>query len=156
MFTVWYFLLLLILVKFLSKIFSGIQHIPNPNNCQMYYRCVNGVRTSMTCSPGLMFDRIFGDCNLALKVQCETKNNICEPFRSLGYITVGDPLDCSRFFLDGKVNFSPSTEIRYFLVTIVVWMGMHSKQLVQLAYIIIRTSPLAKPSATFVRYFEVK
>ncbi|KAG4065351.1 hypothetical protein HA402_012296 [Bradysia odoriphaga] len=26
----------------------GIQHIPNPDSCQTYYRCVNGVRTSMT------------------------------------------------------------------------------------------------------------
>lgn len=51
----------------------------------------------MTCSPGLLFDRKFGDCNLEIKVQCETANTICEPFRHLNYIIIGNPLDCSRF-----------------------------------------------------------
>lgn len=78
-------------------IVSGIQHIPNPDNCQMYYRCVNGVRTSMTCPTGLLFDRIFGDCNLELKVQCEIRNTICEPFRDQTFIMIGNPSDCSRF-----------------------------------------------------------
>ncbi|KAJ6635120.1 Peritrophin-44 [Pseudolycoriella hygida] len=82
----------------------GIQHIANPDNCQMYYRCVNGVRTSMTCPNELLFDRNFGDCNVASRVLCEVKNNICEPFHSLGLITVGDPLDCSSYYrcLNGK------------------------------------------------------
>lgn len=77
-------------------IFPGIQHIPNPDNCRMYYRCVNGVRTSMTCPAELLFDRNFGDCNIAFRVQCEQKNTICEPFSSLGLITIGNPSDCSR------------------------------------------------------------
>lgn len=79
--------------------FSGIQHISNPNNCQMYYRCINGVRTNMMCSDGLLFDRYFGDCNLASKVQCETRNTICDQFAHLGLImtTIGNPVDCTRF-----------------------------------------------------------
>ncbi|XP_037041236.1 peritrophin-48-like [Bradysia coprophila] len=76
----------------------GIQHIPNPDSCQTYYRCVNGVRTSMTCSDGLLFDRSYGDCNLASKVRCETKNYICEPFKALGLVIIGDPSDCTSYY----------------------------------------------------------
>lgn len=76
----------------------GIQHISNPDNCQMYYRCVNGIRTSMTCSPGLLFDRNFGDCNVELKVQCAVRNTICEPYRWSGLITIGNPVDCSSYY----------------------------------------------------------
>lgn len=74
----------------------------------MYYRCVNGRRTSMTCPAELLFDRNFGDCNIASRVQCETKNNICEPYKLLGLITIGNPLDCSRF-VDVMNNLTNST-----------------------------------------------
>lgn len=78
----------------------GIQNIPYPDNCSMYYRCVNGVRTTMTCSDGLLFDRSIGDCNIAQIVICEAKNTICEQFAGLAYlgsILIGNPQDCSRY-----------------------------------------------------------
>ncbi|KAG4069822.1 hypothetical protein HA402_006837 [Bradysia odoriphaga] len=79
----------------------GIQNIPHPDDCSMYYRCTNGIRTTMKCSNQLLFDRHFGDCNLAQRVICEPKNTICEPFRHLdwlGTIKIGNPLDCSSFY----------------------------------------------------------
>ncbi len=57
------------------------------------------MRTQMTCSDGLLFDRYFGDCNIAQSVICELKNRICEQFSALnwyGSFLIGNPLDCSR------------------------------------------------------------
>ncbi|KAJ6645696.1 Peritrophin-44 [Pseudolycoriella hygida] len=85
----------------------GIQNIPHPDSCAMYYRCVKGKRKTMTCPDELLFDRYFGDCNFAQRVICETKNTICQPFRDLdwlGAILIGNPLDCSSYYycISGK------------------------------------------------------
>lgn len=83
----------------------GIQNIPDPDSCFMYYRCVNGVQKKMVCPNGLLFDRYVGDCNIAERVLCEAKNTICEPFSWLGTILIGNPVDCSRFVKLKKMKF---------------------------------------------------
>lgn len=97
----------------------GIQNIAYPDNCSWYYRCVNGVRTTMSCSDGLLFDRSYGDCNIAQRVVCETKNTICEPFAQLawlGAILIGNPLDCSRYEISLFLILHQDTTTLRFLI----------------------------------------
>lgn len=106
----------------LYQIISGIQNIPNPDNCNMYYRCVNGVRTTMTCSNGLLFDRKFGDCNISERVICEVRNRICEPFvASLVMVTIGNPVDCSRYVMVVNISMASTERLFYQLLSLHQW-----------------------------------
>lgn len=71
----------------------GVQHLQHPTSCNSYYRCTNGVRTTVTCSANLTFDLATGECSAtASKDHCTL--NVCVG-RS-GYHTVGNPYDCTK------------------------------------------------------------
>lgn len=84
----------------------GVQQIPHPHNCSMYYLCVTGIRTMRICGSGLRFDPRIGDCNLERFVECTTTpdlTTVCSAFAKYGFLVIGDRDDCSRLFFFYKI-----------------------------------------------------
>lgn len=74
---------------------EGSANFADPDNCNYYYRCVDGVRTHEHCEENMRFDRELGGCHHRSSVQCSTvavcfKNNETEP------VMVADYNDCSK------------------------------------------------------------
>lgn len=74
---------------------EGSANFADPDNCNYYYRCVDGVRTHEHCAENLRFDRESGSCYHRNSVECSTaaicfKNNATEP------VMVADYNDCSK------------------------------------------------------------
>lgn len=71
----------------------GVQHLQHPTSCSSYYRCTNGVRTTVACSASLTFDVTTGECSAtANKDHCS--RSVC--VGQSGYTTVGDAYDCTK------------------------------------------------------------
>ncbi|KXJ69477.1 hypothetical protein RP20_CCG026875 [Aedes albopictus] len=41
----------------------GMTQVPDPENCQGFYICIDGVGFPQQCGPGLIFDVITNNCN---------------------------------------------------------------------------------------------
>ncbi|EJY57633.1 AAEL017266-PA [Aedes aegypti] len=41
----------------------GMSQVPDPENCQAFYICIDGVGFPQQCGPGLIFDVITNNCN---------------------------------------------------------------------------------------------
>ncbi|RNA18636.1 cell death abnormality 1-like isoform X1 [Brachionus plicatilis] len=63
---------------------------PYPNDCSKFYRCVNGVLSTITCPSGFLFDKNSKTCKSSEQVNCAT----CDPSIDLTQV----PNDCSRFY----------------------------------------------------------
>lgn len=77
----------------------GVQQIADPRDCSKFYRCARGVRSLRQCPAGLMFDPRLGDCNVDASSACQVQVSICAQFAELGLVLVGNPNDCSRYYL---------------------------------------------------------
>lgn len=73
----------------------GVQHIPNPTNCNGYYRCSNGQKSQMACPSNWLFDLDTGVCSANGKNGgCISQTtSICTGHSA---VTVGDASDCTQ------------------------------------------------------------
>ncbi|CAF0920315.1 unnamed protein product [Brachionus calyciflorus] len=68
----------------------AIDLTPYPNDCSKFYKCINGVQTTLTCPGGYLFDKNAKMCNPSSQVSCTT----CDPALDLTQVSN----DCSKFY----------------------------------------------------------
>lgn len=81
---------------------TGTIDIADPDACNFFYRCVNGVRTHFSCINGDRFDSAVGACRPRAQVRCSTAN-ICTQPNQTSSIVVADYNDCKKY---GPHSFS--------------------------------------------------
>ncbi|XP_062548776.1 uncharacterized protein LOC134213590 [Armigeres subalbatus] len=42
---------------------EGLSQVPDPDNCQAFFICIDGMAFPQQCGPGLIFDVITNNCN---------------------------------------------------------------------------------------------
>jgi len=94
---------------------NGFYAHPNPNVCDSFYSCVDGVAEEYKCSPGLWFDDYKGVCNWPAETErtdCSTDHQVTEngfkcpkvPVDNAGLLSdphpkYADPEDCAKFYI---------------------------------------------------------
>jgi len=94
---------------------NGFYAHPDPNVCNIFYACVDGVGEEYTCSPGLWFDEYQGVCNWPGETDRTNCKAVSESHDS-GFVCpdaedpdglgvtdphpkYADPADCAKFFV---------------------------------------------------------
>jgi len=86
---------------------TGTVDVADPEACNYFYRCVNGVRTQHSCTSGERFDSEVGACRPRAQVRCSTAS-ICSQRNTISSIVVADYNDCKKFFVCLDRTSTPS------------------------------------------------
>jgi hypothetical protein len=72
---------------------TGIVSVPDPESCENFFLCVNGMALPRQCSPGLHFSRTAGTCVHPDVAECVLQ--VCGP--GLGFLPHED--NCNKYYL---------------------------------------------------------
>eukprot|EP00094_Tigriopus_californicus_P013724 TCALIF_13280-PA protein Name:"Protein of unknown function" AED:0.12 eAED:0.41 QI:117/0.5/0.42/1/0.33/0.42/7/0/296 len=84
-------------------------YFPDPEQCDLYYECKNGVATPKLCPDGLLFllgEAISVKCDYPFNIDCGSREFVQEPepnidpkcYRANGYFNHEDATVCDRFY----------------------------------------------------------
>jgi len=82
---------------------------PDPEQCDLYYECVDGIATPTLCPDGLMFDdrsSIEAKCDYPFNTDCGAREYVQEPeegidercYRANGFFNHEDENECNKFY----------------------------------------------------------
>lgn len=75
---------------------TGTLDIADPDVCNFFTRCIDGVATKYSCVDGFRFDKNVGTCRPRNQVQCDT-SSVCARRNQTSSIVVGDYNDCKKY-----------------------------------------------------------